>query len=100
MLLVLDLGMLVHGAELLVAECSAGHFNAQSTSVAWWAVSKLICASHPLASQLFLALETALLGCLAMPADNERPNSQVGVEAPIGSNLPLKRGAWFETHKY
>ncbi|GAB4822231.1 hypothetical protein N2152v2_009277 [Parachlorella kessleri] len=63
-------------AELLVGECSAGHFNAQSTSVAWWAVSKLICASHPIASQLFLALEAALLGCLAMPIESERPNSQ------------------------
>ena len=41
-------------------------------------MSKLVPSSHALAGRLFLALETALLGCLASPVEADRPNSQVG----------------------
>jgi hypothetical protein len=66
-------------AGMLVDECNAGHFNSQSTANAWWAVSKLLPGGHPLAAELFLALETALLGCLSNPSEADRPNSQVGI---------------------
>lgn len=69
---------------MLIEECNAGRFNSQSTSNAWWAVSKLVPSTHALFSPLLHALETALLGCLASSASEaERPNSQVGV---LGGN--------------
>lgn len=69
---------------MLIEECNAGRFNSQSTSNAWWAVSKLVPSTHALFSPLLHALETALLGCLASSASEaERPNSQVGM---LGGN--------------
>ena len=72
-------------------ECSAGRFNSQSTSNAWWAVSKLVVGSYPLARDLLQALESALLGCLASPTEAERPNSQVPLPCmPATSAAPIR----------
>ncbi|KAK2078971.1 hypothetical protein QBZ16_002661 [Prototheca wickerhamii] len=61
---------------MMVAQCHAGAFNPQSTSNAWWAVSKLFAPDCPAPPELLDALEAALLGCLAAPREGTRPNAQ------------------------
>ena len=56
---------------MMVAQCHAGAFNPQSTSNAWWAVSKLFAPDCPAPPELLDALEAALLGCLAAPREGE-----------------------------
>lgn len=62
--------------SMMVSQCHAASFNPQSTSNAWWAVSKLFSQDCPPPLELVDALETALLGCLAANRESARPNAQ------------------------
>ncbi|KAL6785436.1 hypothetical protein ACKKBF_B00240 [Auxenochlorella protothecoides x Auxenochlorella symbiontica] len=63
-------------AGMMVEQCHTGAFNPQSTSNAWWAVSKLFGGDAPAPPALLTALEAALGACLASGAESARPNAQ------------------------